>query len=168
MLHRDVGPVSTAGNGRRVAFLRHAGIALSLAVVMTACTPTVKLHGYRLDRQLLTEVVPGETSKEEVLRVMGSPSSIGTFDDNDWYYVSQTTEQESFYQSEITAQDVVVIAFDERGIVNRIDQRTLDDAVNVVPSSDETRTLGKELSLVEQLVGNIGRFSDRDGPVGGN
>ena len=168
MLHRDVGPVSTAGNSRRVAFLRHAGIALSLAVVMTACTPTVKLHGYRLDRQLLTEVVPGETSKEEVLRVMGSPSSIGTFDDNDWYYVSQTTEQESFYQSEITAQDVVVIAFDERGIVNRIDQRTLDDAVDVVPSSDETRTLGKALSLVEQLVGNIGRFSDRDGPVGGN
>ncbi|MEZ5837135.1 MAG: hypothetical protein R3D03_15625 [Geminicoccaceae bacterium] len=51
------------------------------------------------------------------------------------------------------------------GNVNRIDQRI--DAVDVVPSSDETRTLGKELSLVEQLVGNIGRFSDRDGPAGG-
>ncbi|MEZ5825044.1 MAG: outer membrane protein assembly factor BamE [Geminicoccaceae bacterium] len=135
---------------------------------MAACTPSVKQHGHRIDAELLARLVPDRPPKEEVLRLIGSPSSIGTFEDDRWYYVSQRTERVSFYQSEITEQDVVVVAFDDRGLVSGIHQQGLDQAQNVAPADETTRTLGKELSLFEQLVGNIGRFSDRDGPTGGN
>ncbi|MCB1831940.1 MAG: outer membrane protein assembly factor BamE [Geminicoccaceae bacterium] len=165
-LNRDAGSVRSAF--RPAGVLRGTLLTLCIATVMAACTPTVKQHGHRIDDEMLASLVPGRTSKEEVLRLIGSPSSIGTFEDNHWYYVSQVTERVSFYQSEIAEQDVITVAFDDRGIVSGIHKQGLEQAQDVVPTGETTRTLGKELSLFEQLIGNIGRFSDRDGPVGGN
>ena len=165
MFHRDVGSYP---GPCRFAYPRTAGISLLLAVLLVACSPTINQHGHRIDNEMIASIVPGVTSKEQVARVLGSPSAIGTFEDQRWYYITQRSEKVSFYQSEITKQDVVVVAFDDRGIVENVDRQGLDQAQAVVPAAERTRTLGKELSLFEQLIGNIGRFSDRDGQVGGN
>ena len=148
--------------------MRAVGPLLACALLVAACSPTVKQHGHRIDDELLARITPGETSKEQVARILGSPSSLATFEDLRWYYITQRSERMSFYQSEIIEQDVVVISFDERGIVTRVGNHDLADAQSVAPSDEKTRTLGKELSLFEQLIGNIGRFSDRDGAAGGN
>ena len=109
--------------------------------------------------------MPGVTSREEVYRVLGSPSTLAPFDSLHWYYVSQRTEQMSFYQSEITNQDVVTVVFDQAGIVDEIQRLDLSKANNIDPDEEKTRTLGNELSVFEQFIGNIGRFSAPiDGP----
>jgi outer membrane protein assembly factor BamE (lipoprotein component of BamABCDE complex) len=152
----------TAGRTRLAASL--AG-AIALAQ-LAACSPTVVNHGYRLDPEVVAQITPGVTSREQVLRQLGSPSSIGTFDYERWYYISQRTEQMSFYQTEVTAQDVVTIDFDERGIVRDVNQRDLEQAIAVAPSPDKTRTMGNEPTLLQQFLGNVGRFNtDRD-PLG--
>ena len=168
MLHRDVGSSPRAQTRMHFRAIRNLGLALTLAMVMAACSPTVKKHGHRIDAELISSLVPGVTSKEQVIRSLGSPSSIGTFEDRQWYYIAQRTERVSFYQSEITEQDVITLKFDENGILEAIQKQDLDQARAIQPSSDKTKTLGKELSLFEQLIGNIGRFSDRDGSAGGN
>jgi outer membrane protein assembly factor BamE (lipoprotein component of BamABCDE complex) len=140
--------------------------AIALAQV-AACSPTVTNHGYRLDPEVLAQVTPGVSTREQVQRLLGSPSSIGTFDGERWYYISQRTEQMSFYQSEVTAQDVVTIDFDGQGIVREVGSRDLAQAVAVAPSSDKTRTMGNELTLLQQLLGNVGRFNtDNRDPLG--
>ena len=93
-------------------------------------------------------------------RLLGSPSTIATFDDERWYYVSQRREIRSFFQNDITNQDVVTIVFDDIGTVTEVAQLDLEQAVDVKPSTDQTRTLGNEIGIVEQLLGNIGRFGD--------
>lgn len=140
-------------------FYRGLCAAVALCAIVGACSPTVKNHGYRLDETRLAQITPGVTSREEVRRLLGSPSAAGTFEDGRWYYISQKTERMSFYQADLVAQDVVSITFDERGIVREVDKHGLDQAEAVVPSDDATRTLGNDLSVIEQLVGNIGRFN---------
>ncbi|MDX6749227.1 outer membrane protein assembly factor BamE [Geminicoccaceae bacterium 1502E] len=140
---------------------RYRGLyaAVALCVTVGACSPTVKNHGYRIDETRLAQITPGVTSREEVRRLLGSPSAAGTFEDDRWYYISQKTERMSFYQAELVAQDVVGITFDERGIVAGIEQRGLEDAQAVEPSDDTTRTLGNDLTVLQQLLGNVGRFN---------
>jgi outer membrane protein assembly factor BamE (lipoprotein component of BamABCDE complex) len=133
--------------------------ALTLAAATAACAPTVTNHGHRLDADLVAQIRPGVTSRDEVARLLGSPSSVGAFDGQSWYYVSQKTERRSFYQASVAAQDVVRIDFDEGGTVKDVIRRGLETARAVDPSAERTRTLGNELTLVQQFLGNIGRFN---------
>jgi outer membrane protein assembly factor BamE (lipoprotein component of BamABCDE complex) len=148
-----------------------AVLALAAAALCTsACTPTVTTHGHAISPTTLSSIQPGVASREEVTRVLGSPSTIGTFDTERWFYVSQRNEVVSFYQADITAQDVVEIAFDGNGIVQDIRTHGLEMAQNVEPDPNKTPTLGNELTAIQQFLGNVGRFntSPEGQPTGGS
>ncbi|BAE51153.1 hypothetical protein amb2349 [Paramagnetospirillum magneticum AMB-1] len=51
------------------------------------------------------------------------------------------------------------MVFDRAGTVRAIDNRGLEDGKDVVPAGRETPTAGKELTILQQLMGNVGRFS---------
>jgi len=131
----------------------------SLSLGLLACSPMVRTHGHVLDEDALARIEPGRTSRDQVARLLGSPSSRGTFDDSAWYYVSQRTERHSFYQEQVVEQNVVAITFDQRGTVRDVTRRDLDDARDVDLVARETPTVGNELTFVEQLIGNLGRFN---------
>jgi outer membrane protein assembly factor BamE (lipoprotein component of BamABCDE complex) len=54
---------------------------------------------------------------------------------------------------------VLVVRFDEQGILEEIGTLRGEDGQEVVLVSRETPTAGHELTLIEQIVGNIGRFN---------
>lgn len=142
----------TYGPGRRIT-------ALLVLATAAACSPVVATHGHRLDEQALTQIEPGVTSRDQVVRLLGSPSSLSTFDDSDWYYVSQRSEKRSFYQEEVVEQQVVTISFDDQGRVQGVSEGGLEQARDIDPVERETPTAGNELSVFEQFIGNIGRFN---------
>ena len=132
---------------------------LAVTLALGACSPTVRTHGHRLDDPALAQITPGQTSREQVAQLLGSPSALSTFDDSAWYYVSQRTERRSFYQKDVVEQKVVTISFDDQGLVSDVDQHDLDQARAIEPVERITPTEGNELSLFEQFVGNVGRFN---------
>ena len=140
---------------------RRRGWITTLALVLTAgaCSPTVSTHGHRLDDEMLAQLEPGRTSRDQVVSLLGSPSSRSTFDDGSWYYVSRRTERKSFYQEDVVDQQVVTITFDQSGVVEAVERGALEDARRIQPVARETPTEGNELSLLEQFIGNVGRFN---------
>ena len=139
-------------------------LGIGMAVMLAACAPQVVQHGHTIDPEALARITPGVTSREEVARLMGTPSALATFEDGRWYYVTQRRENRSFFQSSITEQEVVTVSFDDRGIVSNLERHGMDQAMAIQPDPDSTRTLGNELTIMEQLVGNIGRFGDPAAP----
>jgi outer membrane protein assembly factor BamE (lipoprotein component of BamABCDE complex) len=137
----------------------HAVLLAIAALPLAACTPEISTHGYRLDDAALARVEPGRTTRDQALQLLGSPSSVATFDDNVWYYVTQRTERRSFYQEEVVDQQVVTVTFDERDRVSSIDHADIGDAREIELVARETPTSGNELNVLEQFIGNIGRFN---------
>jgi outer membrane protein assembly factor BamE (lipoprotein component of BamABCDE complex) len=135
-------------------------------LVLAACTPTVSNRGNIVDRDLLTEIKPGESSREDVVRVIGSPTQVATFDEKTWYYFGRNTKQYSFLDPEIVATQAIEVKFDDVGIVTSID--VLDPALaqNVQPIDRRTPTYGHETTIMEQLVGNLGRPGGLGGKEG--
>lgn len=144
---------------------RLAGLPAIALLMLGACSPTVSNHGYRLDSARMDQIRPGVTSREEVQRLLGSPSTRATLEDATWYYVAQRTERANFYSERLVDQEVVAIRFDPRGIVERIDRSGLETAQAVVPADEKTPTRGNELTLLEQVVSNIGRFNSGSDPL---
>jgi len=134
-------------------------LALGFALLLGACSTTVETHGHRLDEERVAQIRPGASSRGDVASLLGSPSTLASFDSRTWYYVGRRVEEQNFFDRDLAAQDVVRVRFDETGTVAAVDRFALADARAVDPADDETPTGGNELNVVEQFIGNIGRFN---------
>ena len=123
-----------------------------------ACTPTQSKRGNMVDDFRMEEVTVGISNKTNVLKSLGSPTTKAAFDDNVWYYIGQKMEKKGIFDPKVVDEKVVVVMFDETGIVQQMNE--VDTArVNVPKVRDKTYTGGNDVSLVEQLLGNVGRFN---------
>lgn len=136
-----------------------AGAALPL--LLTGCTPIIANRGNMLDEERIAQVKTGTSSKNDVFEALGSPSVVATFDDNTWYYVGQRTEREAFFKPEVTDRKVIAVQFDDTDHVKSIDRIGLDQAVEVEPLDKKTPAVGRDITFMEQLLGNIGRPSSK-------
>ncbi len=133
--------------------------ALMIAVIVVSCSPRLSIHGNSLDPARLSEVKPGEMSRQEVQEILGSPSSKAVFDQESWYYISSRTEAFAFFKPKVTERNIVIVRFDKKGIVSEVKTLDLKDGLPVEFVERQTPTSGKELTFIEQMVGNIGRFT---------
>jgi outer membrane protein assembly factor BamE (lipoprotein component of BamABCDE complex) len=137
-------------------------LAAAVFCAVAGCTPEKDTRGILPDREQIAEIKPGQTRQDDVTRILGTPSATATFDKETWYYVGQRTETVAFFKPDVKEHRVVVVRFDKSGVVEDVHQvDATKDGKSVDPVPRETPTKGKELTLIQQLVGNVGRFSRR-------
>ena len=61
-------------------------------------------------------------------------------------------------EKKITELNIIAVRFDTDGYVTAVDRYTLDNHNNIDPVGKTTPTHGRELSFLQELFGNIGRF----------
>lgn len=140
--------------------------AILIAAGLIGCAPDVERRGDLPEKTDLAQIHPGTTTRADVVKLLGSPSSTGIFDQDSWYYISKETRQISFFDPKILDQQVYVISFDGNGVVKSVEHKTLQDARNVPMAPGATPAPGRELTFMEQLVGNLGRFNSGGGGGG--
>jgi outer membrane protein assembly factor BamE (lipoprotein component of BamABCDE complex) len=143
-------------------FPRAVAIALVACVALAACEPTVVQRGQPPLAELKQKLTSDVKTKEDVLRVLGSPSTTSDYGALTWYYISAERESVAIFAPDTTRQDVLRIVFDDTGAISAISTKELKDAKLVSISSRETPTEGHELGFVEQIIGNVGRFNGSD------
>ena len=152
-----------ATNDRRPGCrLRGLGVGLLLAcatIGLAACGNNVQLRGNTPDPEDVAEIRPGVHSRQDIIDLLGSPSTVSTFQDSKWYYIGQKTQEIAFMKPEVLERQVLVITFDEGGLVEGTTNYTMANAQDVDPVDRITPTEGKDLTLLQQLFGNIGKFS---------
>lgn len=143
---------------------------LSLAAALLGgCAKDIDARGNLPPVEALAQLSIGEQTRQDVRGLLGTPATTAVFDDETWYYISAHTTQYAFYPNHELDRTVYAISFDDRGILKDIRKLGLDDGQNVNIAGRETPTKGREFSLIEQLIGNLGRFSGTPGggPGGG-
>lgn len=125
---------------------------------MAACTPTQATRGNFLDQRQIDDVTIGTHSRYDVLRYLGSPTATAPFDENRWYYIGQKTEKRGILDHDIAEEQIIAVQFDKQGIVQTIEK--LDTQREDIPVNDgKTPTSGNEMTLMQQLLGNLGKFN---------
>ena len=134
-----------------------AAALIALPLATGACAPITSKHGFQALDVKPAELKVGEDTKSTVLERLGSPSTRSTFDPNLWFYISQSVNQVAFYRPRVTQREVVAVTFDADEKVKNIDRLTLKDGRVIAFNGRKTPTRGRELSVLEQLLGNVGR-----------
>lgn len=156
----EQGGASVLHQAIRNRLLAVAAIAVSTAV-LGGCISEVDQRGNLPEKDRLTEIHPGTTTRDQVAKILGTPSSTSVFDNNSWYYISRKTKKLAFLDPDTIDQQVYVVNFDPNGVVKSIERKGLRDARNITPAPGATPAPGRELTFLEQVLGNIGRFNKR-------
>jgi outer membrane protein assembly factor BamE (lipoprotein component of BamABCDE complex) len=119
---------------------------------------TKETRGYRVDRELLAELVPGVQTRADVAALLGSPSTTSTFTDDTWFYIGGVTQNRIGRTDGLIEQEVVAVYFDRLGVLQRVEVIEKADARPIEPVARITPTPGNDVSFLGMLLGNIGRF----------
>lgn len=123
------------------------------------CEATINPRGYLPDPQLSQKIRVGVDTKASVQANLGSPSTMGTFNDSVWYYISTTQEDFLFFRPEELDRKVVAVTFGADERVAAVKELGPADGVEVAFSDEETPSRGRELTFLQQIFGNVGRGS---------
>jgi outer membrane protein assembly factor BamE (lipoprotein component of BamABCDE complex) len=121
--------------------------------------PPPQTRGNRVEQDQLKELVPGTSTKADVTALIGSPTQKAMFDENTWLYITEVTRPRLGQTLGLLDQGVVVLNFDDRGVLTAVKSVTRDDAIPVSVASRTTPSPGTEASFMQQLLGNIGKFN---------
>ncbi len=144
--------------------IRIAAMLVAVGLVSAGCTPAVDHRGYVVPKQAVEKLAAGTATRSEVLQALGTPSTTAAFDNNTWYYFGETTQREAFYDPELIERHVLILRFDDGGLLSEVGTRDAKSGREVTLVSRETPTAGHSITIIEQILGNVGRFSDPAAP----
>ncbi len=137
---------------------------LALLVLLGGCGwvtdrlgPAPVERGNRVDADRLSQITPGVQTRTDVETLLGSPTARGTFDEDNWYYISARTRLQPGRFLEVEDRRVVAISFNRQGVVSGIRELGPADGRNVTVVRRETPVPGNERTLLQALFGNLGR-----------
>ncbi len=133
-------------------------LALICGLALAGCgsmTETLQ-RGYVLQEGALEQIPIGAT-QEQVLIVLGTPSTVATVSGEAFYYISQKSQRTAaFMPYEVKDQRVVAVYFDKDRRVSRLANYGLKDGKIFDFVSQTTATGGQELSYLRNIFKNVG------------
>jgi len=158
-MRKAVGVKQTSAGGRIARGLALACAAAG-ALALGGCLGYDGTHyrGYVIDARTMDQVRVGATA-EQVLVVMGTPSTTSTVGGDAWYYISQKTERPlAFMPPKVTDQRIFAVYFDKNKRVQRIANYGMEDGRVVDFITRTTPTAGAESSFLGNMFSNLLRF----------
>ncbi len=142
--------------------LKSFSIIAIFCSLIVACTPTTELRGKVLTERALKTLVIGETTQREALQALGTPTTTSTFDQSVWYYIGQKMERVGIHEEEVVERRVLALTFDENKKLANVSHLSEQDGIEITPSDKETVSSGRKFTVMQQLIGNLGRFNKSD------
>lgn len=139
-------------------------ILFILALILcNACSSDIFLdhNGNIPSSEKIAHIHNGQT-KEDVIAILGSPSTTTGLNNNHWIYISTTIERIAFLKPKELDRQILALTFEDNK-VNKIEKFTLADANNITIDTDETKSTDREQGFFRKYFGGVGAYM----PFGG-
>ena len=134
--------------------------ATFLASSVAACTVGDEFHrGYVVDERAISQVRKG-MSADQVLQTLGTPSTVSTVGNKNWYYISQKSRRTlQFMGEQVVDQRVTAVYFDNGLRVERVALYGIQDGQVFHFISRKTASGGEETSFLGQILKGTNSFN---------
>jgi outer membrane protein assembly factor BamE (lipoprotein component of BamABCDE complex) len=123
----------------------------AIAVLLGGCFSETYQRGYIVPDGALEQIPIGST-QEQVLIVLGTPSTVATVSGEAFYYISQRAERPiGFMPQQVIDQRVIAVYFDKNRRVERLANYGLKDGRVFDFVSRATPTGGKDVAYLNAL-----------------
>lgn len=133
-------------------------VAAMLLLIVGACTPIVRNHGYIPTEEDLALLTVGVDTRDTVIASIGDPGAGGVIEGGSFYYVRSRWETVAWRAPKEVDRQVLAITFDEAGVLENVERFGLEDGRVVALSRRVTTTAIRNVSFLRQLLGGLGRL----------
>ncbi len=137
-------------------------LILALALTLPGCalfSDAPHYRGIAVSAHDLRELTPGISSQADASALLGPPSFQEMFDSDNWIYVSQITKMRIGNTEGVKTQHVVILSFNDAGVLQKVTERDLKDGVQVAMDAGQTPTPGGKAGFIQQLIGGVGSYN---------
>mgnify|MGYP001414145924 FL=1 len=111
-----------------------------------------QIYGKNLD---LDELQIGKTTKNEIVELLGSPSTTSNFDnDQSWIYISSEFKKFVFLDGSNTDQKILILSFNENTLKNK-EILSKNDINSIRYEETITDSRGKKVNWIRQFFTNL-------------
>lgn len=97
-------------------------------------------------------------TKDEVRRIMGSPSVISSLDHRSWIYMNSTMKRVAFFKPEELERNIVAVEFNLDDKVEKVVQLTKENGREITIETDTTPVMGNEEGFMQKYFGGVGQY----------
>ena len=135
--------------------------AVLIKLALGACTPTVVTRGNLLSDSELAKVQAQKSTRADVMQAWGPPTVAPLFEPDTWYYIGERTSQKGVFAPEVQKRRMVRIKFSTVNNDTVVSVEDLDPklAANITPVRQTTPAAGKDFTIMQQFIGNIGKYN---------
>ena len=131
-----------------------------ILITVSNCSPkkVVKHHGVPLLEKKQDSLVLNESNKNDVIKILGEPSTTSLFDDKIWFYIERKQTQSELInlgKMEIYKNDVLVVEFDNLGILKDKKLYDLKDMKDIKIAKETTLTVNKNKSFLYDFMSSM-------------
>ena len=131
-----------------------------ILITVTNCTPkkVVKHHGVPLLEKKQNSLVLNETNKNDVIKILGNPSTKSLFDENMWIYIERKQTQSELInlgRMEVYKNDVLVLEFNNFGILKEKKLYDINNMENIKIAKETTLTVNKNKSFLYDFMSSM-------------
>lgn len=130
-----------------------AGLA-GTTLLLPGCAGKIDRHGHVFTDADLQQIQTG-MSKDQVRLTLGTPDTTGTVGGDVYYYISSTQRTRPMGKPQVIDRKVVAVYFDGQDSVRQVANYGLKDGVIFDFAKGSTPSSGKQLSAIQQLLGNL-------------
>ena len=118
----------------------------------------VKHHGVHFLDKKQTKLKITETNKNDTREILGPPSTESSFDNDIWIYIERKTTVSnirSLGKKKLLVNNVLVLEFDQRGLLLKKDFYNKDQMNNIKIAQNETKVLNKKNSFIRNILASL-------------
>ncbi len=107
-------------------------LLLLIIFFITACSSNKvsKNHGFISLENKLEEIVINKSNKNDIIKIIGYPSSISKFNTNKWFYIERKQTNQSLFKlgtKKISKNNILVVEFNNKGLIEKKKMIDLSD-----------------------------------------
>ena len=140
--------------------MKNLFIFLLIALFFSACSlkKVTKHHGVHFLNKKQEKLTVNQSNKNDILKLLGSPSSKSTFDSDLWIYIERKTDNSSllkFGKEKILLNNVLILEINSMGILEKKEFLDQDDMKNIKFTEQTTENQYKKNSFLYDFLSSM-------------
>jgi outer membrane protein assembly factor BamE (lipoprotein component of BamABCDE complex) len=115
-------------------------------------------HGVIFLEKKQGKLTLSKTNKNDILKILGPPSTKSTFDNDVWIYLERRNARSSIFKlgkKKLITNNVLVLEIDNKGLLAKKDFYDIDDMKNIQFSEDKTVATYSKKSFVYEFLSSM-------------
>ena len=131
-----------------------------LALLLTSCSKDIAYKGYSIDEDNLNKIIIGKSSMNDVLNILGSPTTSSLYKQTKFFYISHQYKSRFFSNPKLVNQKITEISFSKNNIAQAISTYSTNDMNSIKFATKQTELVGNKMNPFKQIIGNIGKYNE--------